>query len=66
MQNRAGFEQWTKTILAVLGAAKPIEATMFFMAILDGLLLHRLTIDPDLEFAPHVIRALDSCLQGSH
>lgn len=65
-QNRSGFEQWTSAILAALGAEQPVEATTFFMAIMDGLLLHRLTIDPELEFAPHVIRALDSCLQGSH
>ncbi|OAV60254.1 TetR/AcrR family transcriptional regulator [Enteractinococcus helveticum] len=66
MQNRSGFEQWTNAILAALGAKQPVEATTFFMATMDGLLLHRLTIDPDLEFAPHVIRALDSCFQESH
>lgn len=62
MQNRAGFERWTSEILAALGAEHPGEATEFFMAVLDGLLLHRLTVDPNVEFAPHVIRALDSCL----
>ena len=63
LQNRVGFEQWTTAMLAALGAGSPMESTVFFMAVLDGLLLHRLTIDPDLEFRPHVIRALDSCLR---
>src|SRR5690606_24048513 len=59
--NRRGFEHWTTAILATLGSPDPVEATSFLMATLDGLLFHRLTVDPDLSFAPHVARALDSC-----
>lgn len=62
LANRRGFEQWTTTILAVLGSPAPVEATTYLMATLDGLLLHRLTVDPELSFAPHVSRALDACL----
>lgn len=61
-QNRSGFERWTTAILAALGAVDPVQSATFFMAVLDGLLLHRLTVDPDLEFSSHVVRALDSCL----
>lgn len=60
--NRRGFEQWTTAILAALGSPDPVPATTFLMAVLDGLLLHRLTVDPELPFAPHVTRAVDSCL----
>lgn len=60
--NRHGFEQWTTAILAALGSADPVESTAFLMATLDGLLLHRLTVDRDLDVSPHVTRALDACL----
>ena len=32
------------------------------MAALDGILLHRVTVDPEVPFAPHVARALEACL----
>jgi len=64
LANRKGFEHWTTGILAGLGAPTPLEATTFLMATLDGLLLHRLTVDQQLKFRPHVVRALDSCTTG--
>jgi AcrR family transcriptional regulator len=62
--NRRGFEQWTTAILATLGSPDPAEATAFLMATLDGLLLHRLTVDPTVDFAPHVARAVDACARA--
>lgn len=60
--NRRGFEEWASGILETLGARSPLEATAFFMAALDGLLLHRLTVDPGLDLGPHLARALDAAL----
>jgi DNA-binding transcriptional regulator YbjK len=62
LQNRRAFEGWTTAVLGALGAEDPLEATTFLMAALDGLLLHRLSVDPEVAFAPHVARALDACL----
>jgi DNA-binding transcriptional regulator YbjK len=62
LENRRGFERWTTSVLAALGSPDPLEGTVFLMAALDGLLLHRLTVDPAAPLAPHVARALDACL----
>jgi DNA-binding transcriptional regulator YbjK len=64
LANRLVFERWTTTILALLGAPDPVDSTAFLMAALDGLLLHRLTVDARSSVEPHVTRALDACLHG--
>lgn len=61
-RNRRSFELWTTASLAAIGAPDPVGATTFLMATLDGAILHRLTVDPELEFEPIVGRALDACL----
>ena len=62
LENRRAFEGWTAATLATLGAQDPLEGTRFLMAALDGILLHRVTVDPEVPFAPHVARALEACL----
>lgn len=61
LENRRGFEQWTEAMLARIGAPDPDRSAKFLMATMDGLLLHRLTVDQDLDPAPHVVRAVDAC-----
>jgi hypothetical protein len=46
------------------GIADPGPATRALMALLDGLLLHRLTVDPHLDMRPSIERAVHA-LAGS-
>jgi DNA-binding transcriptional regulator YbjK len=62
VQNRRRFEQWTQSILTALGAPSPVAATKAFMACSDGLVLHRITVDPDAELRPAVEIAVRGCL----
>lgn len=51
-RQRREFEQWTQRIVIAVGIADPVTVTRAIMALADGLLLHRLTIDPLLTCAP--------------
>ncbi|WP_286163665.1 TetR family transcriptional regulator [Arthrobacter sp. AG1021] len=62
--NRRVFEHWTTATLAALGAKDPLGCTRFIMATLDGALLHRITVDDSLDFAPVIRRALAACLDS--
>ncbi|WP_417235725.1 TetR/AcrR family transcriptional regulator [Arthrobacter sp.] len=62
--NRRIFENWTTATLAALGAKDPLGCTRFMMATLDGALLHRITVDDSLDFAPVIRRALAACLDS--
>lgn len=42
--------------MGTLGFADPVPATRALMATLDGLLLHRLTVDPGLDLRPAIDR----------
>jgi AcrR family transcriptional regulator len=55
---RREFERWTEQIVTAVGIADPAPATRAIMALCDGLLLHRLTIDPDLDLRPVIGRAV--------
>jgi AcrR family transcriptional regulator len=52
------FQQWTEHIVANVGIADPVTATRALMALLDGLLLHRLILDPGLDMRPAIERAV--------
>lgn len=52
------FQQWTDQALANLGVPAPVVASRALMALLDGLLLHRLILDPDLDLRAAVERAV--------
>ena len=52
------FEQWTEQIVTSVGISEPVPATRALMSLLDGLLLHRLTVDPTLDLRPAIERAV--------
>lgn len=57
-RQRREFERWTERIVAGVGITDPVPATRALMALCDGLLLHRLTVDPGLDMRPAVERAV--------
>ena len=57
-RQRREFERWTERLVTAVGIADPVPATRALMALADGLLLHRLTIDPALEMRPAIERAV--------
>lgn len=57
-RQRHEFERWTEQIVADLEVTDVGPATRALMALLDGLLLHRLTVDPDLDLRPAIDRAV--------
>ena len=63
-RQRREFEAWTERIVTAVGIADPVPATRALMALADGLLLHRLTVDPDLDVRPTIERAVRA-LAGS-
>ena len=58
LRQRREFERWTERIVIAVGIADPVPATRALMALCDGLLLHRLTVDPDLDMRPAIERAV--------
>lgn len=63
-RQRREFERWTERIVIAVGIADPVPATRALMALCDGLLLHRLTVDPHLDLRPAIERAVRA-LAGS-
>jgi hypothetical protein len=57
-RQRREFERWTEAIVIAVGIADPIPATRTLMALGDGLLLHRLTVDPELDMRPDIERTV--------
>ena len=57
-RQRRGFERWTGLMVMVVGIADPVPATRALMALGDGLLLPRLTVDPTLDRRPVIERAV--------
>lgn len=57
-RQRREFEEWTEAIIVAAGIPDPVPATRAIMALGDGLLLHRLTVDPDLDIRPAIERAV--------
>ncbi|MFE6233583.1 TetR/AcrR family transcriptional regulator [Cellulosimicrobium sp. NPDC057862] len=57
-RQRRAFERWTEQIVTAVGIADPVPATRALMALGDGLLLHRLTVDPGLDLRPAIERAV--------
>ena len=57
-RQRREFERWTERIVMAVGITDPVPATRALMALGDGLLLHRLTVDPTLDMRPAIERAV--------
>jgi len=61
---REGIAAWTRSLLVALGAQHPDAALHAFMAFGDGLVLHRLSVDPDAPVRESVAVALHGCLSA--
>jgi DNA-binding transcriptional regulator YbjK len=59
-RQRREFERWTEQLVVAVGIADHVPATRALMALADGLLLHRLTVDPSLNMRPAIERAVRS------
>jgi DNA-binding transcriptional regulator YbjK len=57
-RQRREFERWTERIVIAVSIADPEPAARALMALGDGLLLHRLTVDPELDVRPAIERAV--------
>ena len=62
LAQRAAYVEWTASLLAHVGAAHPADAVRTLMAASEGLILHRLSVDPDAEIRPVIDRAVRACL----
>ncbi len=57
-QEHRRFRQWTEQVLTEAGIPDPATATRAVMALLDGLLLHRIVLDPDLDLRASIARTV--------
>ncbi len=63
-RQRRELEQRTERMVVAVGIADPVPATRALMALADGLLLHRLTVDPTLHLRPAIERAVRALAAG--
>jgi DNA-binding transcriptional regulator YbjK len=63
-EQRARFEAWTRSILRDIGGPTAERNAPFVMAAGEGLLLHRITVDPDAPIDEVIARAIDAALAG--
>nr|WP_277348810.1 TetR family transcriptional regulator [Microbacterium sp. CFH 90308] len=59
---REGMAAWSRSLLVSLGAKHPDTALRAFMAFGDGIVLHRLSVDPDAPVRESVAVAVRGCL----
>ena len=57
-EQRQEFERWTEQLVTAAGIPDPIPAARALMALSDGLMLHRLTVDPELDMRPAIERTI--------
>lgn len=62
LEQRAVYVEWTTALLAQIGARSPSAAARALMATAEGLVLHRVTVDPDAEIRPVIDRVVRACL----
>lgn len=62
LDQRRAYVAWTTDLLARIGARHPDEAVRTLMAAADGLVLHRVTVDPDAPVQPLIARAVAACM----
>jgi DNA-binding transcriptional regulator YbjK len=60
---REVYRAWVTALLARVGAPHPDGAVRTFMAAADGLMLHRVTVDPEAPIRPVVEHAVRACLE---
>ena len=61
-RQRHEFERWTEQLVIAAGIPDPVPAARALMALGDGLMLHRLTVDPGLDMRPAVERAVHALM----
>ncbi|QMU95993.1 TetR family transcriptional regulator [Microbacterium esteraromaticum] len=61
-QQRRIFEEWTRDALVRIGGPDAAAGTRMLMAACDGLLLHRVTVDPDAPTDDAIRRAVTAAL----
>lgn len=61
---REGIAAWSRSLLVALGARHPDTALHAFMAFGDGIVLHRLSVDPDAPVRESVEVAVRGCLSA--
>ncbi len=57
-QQHSTFQQWTEDALTSAGFPDAVPATRALMALLEGLILHRLVLDPGLDIRGAIERAV--------
>jgi DNA-binding transcriptional regulator YbjK len=57
-RQRLAFERWTEQLVAEAGIPDPVTSARALMALGDGLIFHRLTVDPGLALRPVIERAV--------
>lgn len=62
LEQRRTYVRWMVELLAQVGARAPAEASRSLMAAADGLVLHRVTVDPDAAIRPVIERAVRASL----
>lgn len=60
---RTAFVEWAADLLAQVGAQHPREAARTLLACGNGLIFHKLTVEPDVEIRPVVERCVRACLE---
>lgn len=63
LEQRRVYVAWTTALLAAIGAPSPDDAARGLMAAADGLVLHRVTVDPQAPIRPVIERAVRACLR---
>jgi len=58
------FEEWVRSLLAQIGGPEAAERAPLLMAACDGLLLHRITVDPDAGVDASIALAVASAVHG--
>lgn len=59
---RATFVEWTADLLTQVGAHHPMQAARTLLACGNGLLFHKLTVEPGAEIRPVIERCVRACL----
>ena len=62
---RREFERLGERLVADAGVPEPVTSARALMALSDGLVFHRLTVDPTLELRPPVERAVRALVRGA-
>lgn len=63
-RQRLIFEEWVRTLLSQIAGPAAAERVPLLMAACDGLLLHRITVDPDARIESSIRLAVAAAVHG--